>query len=128
VTCGLWLARRRLVAVVVGVGGGPRRAIRVALTDDARYGLLEYLAGTGCEIVASEALARADLVLAQASRRGLTVWTLDDGFAGALLRAAAVRDPARAAALLARLPGIPALRPWLRRLATVSTGAQLPLL
>lgn len=127
-TCGLWLARRRLVAVVVGPGGDARRVIRAALTDDARYGLLEYLAASGCEVVATEALARADLVLAQAARRGLGAWVVDDVFAGALLRASATRDPARAAALLARLPRIPTLRPWLRRIAAGSAAAQLPLL
>lgn len=126
--CGLWLARRRLVAVLVGPGGEARRAIRAALTDDARFGLLEYLAANGCELVVTEALSRADLLPAQAARRGLVVWIVEDGFAGAILRAAAIRDPARAAALLARLPRIAALRVQLRRLVPASAGAQLALL
>ena len=116
-SCGLWLAKRRLVAVLAAPGGEARRTIRAALTDDARYGLLEYLAQAGCEIVATEALARADLLPAQAARRVLTVWTIDDGFVSALVRATATREPTRAAAILARLPAIPLLRASLRRLA-----------
>jgi hypothetical protein len=128
-SCGLWLAQRRLVAVLVGPGGEQRRLIRSALTPDARFGLLEYLVATETEIVAAEALARCDLLPQQAARRGLVVWTAGDGLVAALLRAAAIRDPARAAALLARLPGIPLLRASLRRLAPHDAQArQLPLI
>jgi len=128
VTCGLWLARRRLVAAMVGPEGAARRVIRAALTDDARFGLVEYLAATGTtELVATEALIRVDLLPSQAARRGLVVWTVGDGLVAALLGAAAIRDPARAATLLARLPVIPLLRASLRRLAPPDTR-QLPLL
>lgn len=128
-SCGLWLARRRLVATLLGETGEARRTIRAALTDDARFGLIEYLAQASCEIVATEALARCDLLPAQAARRGIVVWSADDALAAALLRAAAVRDPARAAALLARLPRIPLLRASLRRLVPPAAVArQLPLL
>lgn len=41
VTCGLWLARRRMVAAMVDSQGEARRVIRTALTDDARFGLLD---------------------------------------------------------------------------------------
>ena len=47
VTCGLWLAQRRLVAAVLGPAGDARRVIRAALTEDARFGLVEYLAAAG---------------------------------------------------------------------------------
>lgn len=127
VTCGLWLARRRLVAAVLGPGGDARRVVRAALTDDARFGLLEYLAAVGAEIVATEALARVDLTPVQAARRGLAVWTASDALVAALLRAAAIRDPVRAAALLARLPVIPLLRSSIRRLVAPDRR-QLPLL
>lgn len=127
VTCGLWLAQRRLVAVVLGPRGDARRAIRAALTDDARFGLLEYLAAAGADLVATEALARVDLTPVQAARRGLSVWTAGDALVAALLGAAAIRDPARAAALLARLPAIPLLRSAIRRLAPPDRR-QLPLL
>jgi hypothetical protein len=127
VTCGLWLARRRLVAVVLGPRGSARRVIRAALTEDARFGLLEYLAAAGADLVATEALARVDLTPVQAARRGLSVWTAGDALVAALLRAAAIRDPARAAALLARIPVIPLLRSSIRRLASPDRR-QLPLL
>jgi hypothetical protein len=70
--------------VLVGDGGEARRTIRAALTDDARFGLIEYLAQAGCEIVATEALARADLLPAQATRRGIVVWNADDALAVAV--------------------------------------------
>ena len=128
IVCGLWLARRRLAAALVGDRGELRRVLRAALTDDARFGLLEYLAHAGCEIVATEALARADLVAAQAARRGLAVWLADDALVGALLGVAAVRDPARAAALVARLRLVPAWRGQLRRFALGADARQLPLI
>jgi len=117
VTCGLWLAGRRLVAAVVGPRGEGRRVIRAGLTEEARFGLVEYLAAAGAELVATEALTRIDLMPSQAARRGLAVWTVGDALVAALLGAAAIRDPARAAALLARLPMVPLLRASLRRLA-----------
>ena len=94
---------------------------------NARFGLLEYLAATGAELVATEALARVDLTPVQAARRGLAVWAAGDALVAALLDAAAIRDPARAAALLARLPVIPLLRRSIRRLVAPDRR-QLPLL
>jgi hypothetical protein len=127
VTCGLWLARRRLVAALVGPGGEARRVIRAALTDEARFGLVEYLAAAGAELVTTETLAHVDLLPVQAARRGLAVWTVGDALVAALLRAAAIRDPARAAALVGRLPFVPILRASLHRLASPD-ARQLPLL
>jgi hypothetical protein len=127
VACGLWRARRRLVAAVLGPSGEARRVIRAALTDEARFGLVEYLAAAGAELVATDALTRVDLMPVQAARRGLAVWTASDALVAALLRAAAIRDPARAAALLARLPVIPLLRSSIRRLVPPDRR-QLPLL
>ena len=43
-------------------------------------------------------------------------------------RAAAITDPARIAAMLARLPRVPLLRAYLRRLAAVGQPRQVPLL
>jgi len=128
-TCGLWHAKRRLVAALIGPGQKAHRLIRSADTADARFGLLEYLLAAEIEIVAAESLVRGDLLPQQAARRGLVVWTADDGLVAALLRAAAVRDPARAAALLARLPTIPLLRAALRQLAPQDAQTrQLPLI
>lgn len=128
IVCGLWLARRRLVAALVGERGELRRVVRAAPTDDARFGLLEYLAHAGAEIVVTEALARADLVAVQAARREVAVWVADDALVAALAAVAAVRDPARAAALVGRLRVVPAWRAHLRRLAPAVAARQLPLI
>jgi hypothetical protein len=128
IACGLWLARRRLVAVLVGDRGEPWRTLRAALTDDARFGLVEHLAHAGCDLVATEALARTDLLPAQAARRGLAVWLADDQLAAALFAVAAVRDSPRAAALLARLRLVAHWRPSLRPLTPAAPDRQLPLL
>jgi hypothetical protein len=128
-TCGLVLAPRRLVAVVLGPGGEARRAIRAALTDDARYGLVTYLEKAGVEIVATEALVRTDPTARHALAAGLVAWAVSDALAAAIARAAAITEPARIAAMLARLPRIPVLRAQLRRLAaTVVEPRQVPLL
>ncbi len=128
IACGLWLARRRLVAVLVGDRGEPRRTLRAALTDDARFGLVEHLAHAGCELVVTEALARSDLLPAHAARSGLAVWLAPDELATALFGVAAIRDSARAAALLARLRLVAHWRPALRRLTPAAPDRQLPLL
>ena len=80
-TAGLWLARRRLVAACVD-GAGPARPLRVAPTDDARRGLVEYLAAAGSALVAIDALARTEPLTTLAARRCLCVWLVD----GALVR------------------------------------------
>lgn len=128
-TCGLWRARRQLVAVLATPDGSvARRPIRVADSDDARWGLVEYLALTGCAIVTTRSLARIDRCPARAARRGLEVLLVDDAVVSAILQAAAIRDAARAAAVLARFPVVPVLRAQLRRLAPEHRGTQLPLL
>jgi hypothetical protein len=128
ISCGLVLAPRRLVAVVLGPGGEARRAIRAALTDDARYGLLAYLGALSCEIVVSDRLVRADPVVQRGLSSGLVLWAAPDALVTAIARAAAVTDPARLAAMLARLPRVPLLRAQLHRLATSATPSQVPLL
>lgn len=128
-TCGIVLAPRRLVAVVLGLGGGARRALRAALTDDARCGLVQYLAAVGAEIVVADGLLAADPVARRAVETGLTVWFAPDGLVSALAQAAAIKDPARIAAMLARMPRVPLLRAQLRRLAAPGRDPrQVPLL
>ncbi len=51
-----------------------------------------------------------------------------DALAAAIARAAAITDPVRLAAMLARLPRVPFLRAHLRRLATTVEPRQVPLL
>ncbi|HET7855424.1 MAG TPA: hypothetical protein VFL41_03110 [Gaiellaceae bacterium] len=128
ITCGLVLAPRRLVAVVLMPGGEARRAIRAALTDEARYGLVEYFAAAGAEIVAAEALVRRDPVARLCRRRGVAVWAAPDPLIEAIACVAAITAPARRAAMLARLPRVPPLREQLRRVATSLEPRQVPLL
>jgi len=127
-TCGLVLAPRRLVAVVLAPGGEARRAIRAALTDDARFGLVEYLAAAGAEIVVADSLVRGDPAVRRALAARLVVWAAPDALVSAVSRAAAITDPARTAAMLARLPRVPLLRAQLRRLAASPEPRQVPLL
>jgi hypothetical protein len=58
----------------------------------------EYLAAADAEIVVTEALARTNALSDHAARRDVPTWTVDDALAAALLGAAAIRDPTRAAA------------------------------
>jgi hypothetical protein len=102
--------------------------LRAASTDDARFGLGEYLVHADCDVVTTEALARAELLPAQLARRGLAVWLADDQLVAGLLGVAAIRDPARAAAVLARMRLVPAWRAQLRRLVPADRARQLPLL
>ena len=127
-SCGLVLGPRRLVAVVLGPGGDPRRAISAALTDDARHGLVTYLAAAGAEIVAAESLVRADPIALLALAAGLVVWIVPDALVAGIARAAAITAPPRVAAVLARLPRIPLHRGHLRRLVAPIESRQGTLL
>jgi hypothetical protein len=51
-----------------------------------------------------------------------------DALVAAVARAAAITDPSRLAAMLARLPRVPLLRAQLRRLAASIEPRQVPLL
>jgi hypothetical protein len=117
ITCGIVLAPRRLVAVVLGPGDGARRALRAALTDDARYGLVQYLGAVGAEVVVTDGLLAADPVARRALEAGLLVSAAPVALVAAWAQATAITDPARIAAMLARLPRVPLLRAQLRRLA-----------
>jgi hypothetical protein len=71
-------------------------------SDEARYGLFEYIVQADCDLVTTDALAWADPLPAQLTRRGMAVWLAADQLIAGLLRVAAIRDPARAADLIAR--------------------------
>jgi len=113
----------------LGPGGEARRAIRAALTDDARYGLVAYLAYAGAKTVATEALVRAPIrprgtPSLPASWRG----RCRNALPAAIARPAAITEPVRIAAMLARHPRIPILRAQLRRLAVALEPRHVPLL
>jgi hypothetical protein len=127
--CGVWLAPRGLVAVIVD-RAGRTRSCTVALTDDARSGLALWLAAAGADLVVDEALLEADPIADVARRAGVTVWIAGPPLVGALRCAAGItrRGPRPAAALLARLPDIPWLRSLLRRLEPRHDERQITLL
>src|SRR5438874_1024400 len=110
--CGLWLARRQLVAVAVDDDGRAWPALTAELTDDARWGLLELLDGThglDCDLVLPEALVQRDSIGRLALERGITSWVAPQRLVDAIRTAAALATgpPNRTAAMIARLALVP---------------------
>ena len=115
--CGLWRTPRRLLAVVLDEHGHPRPPISVALTDDARWGLLVWLQSKGHrEVVLTDALARGDPIGRIALTLGVRLWVVPASVVEGVRQATELtkRPPKHTAALLARWPGAPALRSYLR--------------
>lgn len=127
--CGVWLAPRGLVAVLVD-GAGHARPCSVALTDDARSGLALWLAAAGADLVVDEALLEADPIAHVARCAGVTVWVAGPPLLAGLREAAGItrRGARLSAAMLARLPTIPWLRSLLRRLEPPVDERQITLL
>jgi hypothetical protein len=127
--CGVWLAPRGLVAVLLD-DAGRARACSVALTDDARSGLALWLAAAGADLVVDDSLLEADPIAQVARRAGATVWVAAPPLVASLRHAAGItrRGPRLSAALLARLPSIPWLRSLLRRLEPPDDERQIALL
>lgn len=131
--CGLWLARRRLIAVVVDDGGRASPAISACLDDDARWGLLEHVEAThglDVDLVLAEELSKYDNIGRLALERGLPVWMAPQRLIDAIATAAGLArgPPARTAAMIARLMRVPAWRGHLRRLELNADRRQLSLL
>lgn len=131
--CGLWLARRRIVAVVLDDRGRASPAVSASLDDDARWGLLEQVDGPhglDVDIVLAEALSRCDNIGRLALERGLPVWLAPQRLIDAIAAAAGLArgPPARMAAVIARLMLVPAWRGHLRRLEIHTDRRQLSLL
>jgi hypothetical protein len=126
--CGVWLAPRGLVAVLID-DSGRARACSVAFTDDARSGLVLWLAAAGADLFVDETLLEADPIADVARRTGVTVWIVGRP-AEALRHAAGItrRGARPSAAMLARLPGVPWLRSLLRRLDPPDDERQIALL
>lgn len=105
----------------------------VARTDDARWGFLEHLdatVGLDCELILPEYLLRADSIGRLAAERGMAVYFVPYPWAAAICAVAGLTTgpPARRAAMLARFPVVPSLRPHLRPAASASDCRQLKLL
>lgn len=115
--CGLWRSPRRLLAVVLDEHGRPRPPISIALTDDARLGLLAWLQSKGLRnLVLTDALARGDPIGRMALALDIRLWVVPAQVVEDVRQATELnrRAPKYTAALLARWPGAPALRSYLR--------------
>ncbi len=130
ISCGVWLGRRGLAAVLVDGGGRIRLSATVARADAARWGLAQRLAAVGAVLVIDEAHLPADPIAFVARRAGVRVWVAGPPLVGSLRAiTGAARGPPRAsAALLARLPTVPWLRDHQRRLEPEDDPRQVPLL
>jgi hypothetical protein len=115
--CGVWPTTRGLTAVLIE-SAGRARSFSVADTDEARWGLCQRLAAAGADLVLDEALLEGDRIAYIALRAGVQVWVLGPPAVQSLRLAAGIaRKGARpSAALLGRLPAIPWLHSFLRRL------------
>ena len=133
-SCGVWLSKRRLLAVGVDDDGRASPAIFAGTHDDARWGLLESVEavhGLDCELVFPENLLRVDSIAHLALKRGASISVAPQRLVDAIRIVAglATGPPARVAAMLARLSIVPALRLHLHRLDPHSCDRrQLPLL
>ena len=115
--CGLWRSPRRLLAVVLDEHGRPRPPISIALTDDARLGLLAWLQSKGLrDLVLTDALARGDPIGRMALALGIRVWVLPAPVVADVRQATAWprRAPKSPAAPLVRCHRPTALRPSAR--------------
>ena len=129
-TCGIWPAGRRLVAVIVD-RGGTERTLVLAASDDARWGLVQLLAQNLCtELVVADAVLRADPIVRMAAAEHVAMWSAPRAVIDPIRRAAGISDrsPKKIAAMLARLPAIPVLRQQLQRVALPAASRQLRLL
>ncbi len=120
-SCGLWLSRSRLVAVVVDDDGRASPALLATTDDEGRWALLEHVDavhGLDCELVLPEDLLKADAISRLALDRGHDLWAAPQRLVEAIRRVAglATGPPARTAAMIARLAIVPGLRGHLRRI------------
>jgi hypothetical protein len=103
--------------------------LSLANTEQARGALLAWLAERSAHLVIPDTLRRAPF-LHQAHQTPVVVWIAPSALLEAIRLAAGLttRPLKQTAALLARWPSTPALRPFLRRLNTAPNTDQLSLL
>lgn len=133
-SCGVWLSRQRLVAVVVDDEGRASPAIFATPDDEGRWALLEHVDavhGLDWELVLPEDLLKSDTISRLALEHGHRVWVAPQRLVQAMRHAAglATGPPARVAAMVARLVIVPGFRSYLRRVERCFCDhRQLPLL
>jgi len=131
-TCGICQRMQFLIAIFIDGMGKVHPPLGIGRTDEDRQWLLEHLEETEgrYELVLSERLLRSDSIGLLGLQRGSVVWSAPHWLLEAIASASwkTAIPPDRQAAILARLPLIPALRPFLRRLQQGADHRQLALL
>ena len=127
--CGLWPGSRRATAVLFDTLTQHQRALSLANTTLAHTTLLDWLVEQNAHLVIPDTLLAAPC-LNPASPLPVAVWIAPSPLLEAIRYASGItnRTPKQTAALLARWPTAPALRPFLRRLTVVRPTDQLSLL
>ena len=127
--CGLWAGPRRSAAVLIDPATQRQLPISLANTAQARGALLAWLAERSAQLVIPDTLLGQPF-LNQASHTPVVVWIAPSALLEAIRLAAGLttRPLKHTAALLARWPSAPALRPFLRRLNASPHPDQLSLL
>jgi hypothetical protein len=118
--CGIWRSRSRLVAVVVDDDGRAAPTILVAMDDEERWALLQYVDavhGLDCALVLTDDLFKTDDGICRfALERGRDLWAAPRGLVEAVRLAAGLATAPRVAAMIARLAIVPGFRSHLRRI------------
>jgi len=127
--CGLWSGPRRSAAVLIDPVTQRQLPLSLANTEQARGALLAWLAERSAHLVIPDTLLGQPF-LNQVSDTPVVVWIAPSPLLEAIRLAAGLtpRPIKQTAALLARWPTAPALRPFLRRLAVSPQPHQLSLL
>ena len=127
--CGLWVGPRRSAAVLIDPITQRQLPLSLANTAQAHGELLAWLAERSAQLVIPDTLL-AEPFLNQASHTPVVVWIAPSAMLAAIRLATGLttRAPKQTAALLARWPTAPALRPFLRRLAVSRSPDLLSLL
>lgn len=119
-SAGIWAhpADRHLTIVLLRPDGTRQPPVHVARTKAARASLVHYLGGYANHLTVTESVARQDRLVEHLHSSPLTVWLVPDPLLKALAQAAGLGDSAARsrAAILARLPGVSAFKPLLRRI------------
>ena len=131
--CGIWLARNRLVAVVVDDDGRAAPSVLAAIDDEERWALLQHVDavhGLDCALIITDDLLKADDGLCRiALERGHDLWAAPRALVEAIRLAAGLMSAPRVAAMNARLAIVPGFRSHLRRIdRSANDCRQLPLL
>ena len=127
--CGLYSGPRRSAAVLFDPVTQRQLVLSLANTAQARATVLDWLADHSAHLVIPDTLLAAPC-LHHPNHRPLTVWIAPSALLDAIRFTSGLttRAPKQTAALLARWPTAPALRPFLRRLTSSHPPDQLSLL